>query len=44
MELVTIEIWFDAADRMDQWAIKIWNWVLVNARCDLFDFDLNITN
>ena len=35
---------FNAADRMGQWEIKIKNRVLINTQCDLFDFDLNITN
>ena len=35
---------FNAADRMGQRAIKIWNRVLVYTRGDLWDFDLNITN
>ena len=35
---------FNAADRMGQWSIKIWNRVLVYTRGDLLDFDLNITN
>ena len=29
---------------LDQRAVKIWNRVLVNTLCDLFDFDLNISN